>query len=76
MFVTAGKMLALGTEIKDGTAISGPSVVEADATTHNIVTDKLDGCISGFPDFLHSIGHGFILGFPAPLWVFFAATVI
>lgn len=34
------------------------------------------GDISGFPDFLHGIGHGFILGIPAPLWVFFAAVVV
>jgi simple sugar transport system permease protein len=28
------------------------------------------GDISGFPDFLHGIGHGFILGIPVPLVVF------
>ena len=28
------------------------------------------GDISGFPDFLHSIGHGFILGIPVPMVIF------
>jgi simple sugar transport system permease protein len=28
------------------------------------------GDISGFPDFLHGIGHGFILGIPVPLVIF------
>jgi simple sugar transport system permease protein len=33
------------------------------------------GDISGFPDFLHGIGHGFILGIPVPLLIFFAAAL-
>ncbi len=33
------------------------------------------GDISGFPDFLHGIGHGFILGLPAPLLVFAVAAL-
>ena len=33
------------------------------------------GDISGFPDFLHGIGHGFILGIPVPLLLFFAAAL-
>jgi len=28
------------------------------------------GDISGFPDFLHGIGHGFILGIPVPMVIF------
>jgi simple sugar transport system permease protein len=28
------------------------------------------GDISGFPDFLHDIGHGFILGIPVPMVIF------
>ena len=34
------------------------------------------GDISGFPDFLHGIGHGFILGIPVPLLVFAAAAIV
>ena len=33
------------------------------------------GDISGFPEFLHGIGHGFILGIPVPLLLFFAAAL-
>ena len=33
------------------------------------------GDISGFPDFLHGIGHGFILGIPVPLLLFLVAAV-
>jgi simple sugar transport system permease protein len=32
------------------------------------------GDISGFPDFLHGIGHGVILGVPVPLIIFFVAV--
>ncbi|MDP9136623.1 MAG: ABC transporter permease, partial [Pseudomonadota bacterium] len=32
------------------------------------------GDISGFPDFLHAIGHGYVLGIPVPLILFFVAT--
>ena len=34
------------------------------------------GDISGFPDFLHQVGHGFILGIPVPLLIFFAAVLV
>jgi len=34
------------------------------------------GDISGFPDFLHGIGHGFVLGIPAPLLIFLAAAAV
>jgi simple sugar transport system permease protein len=34
------------------------------------------GDISGFPDFLHGIGHGFILGIPVPLLLFAGASVV
>ncbi|MDP1732291.1 MAG: ABC transporter permease [Devosia sp.] len=34
------------------------------------------GDISGFPDFLHGIGHGFILGIPVPLVIFLAAALV
>jgi simple sugar transport system permease protein len=34
------------------------------------------GDISGFPDFLHGIGHGFILNIPVPLIVFFVAVAV
>ena len=34
------------------------------------------GDISGFPEFLHGIGHGLILRVPVPLIVFFAAAII
>lgn len=34
------------------------------------------GDISGFPDFLHGIGHGFILGIPVPLLIFLAAAAV
>ena len=33
------------------------------------------GDISGFPDFLHGMGHGFILGIPVPLLIFLAAAI-
>ncbi len=33
------------------------------------------GDISGFPDFLHALGHGYWLGVPAPMWLFAAAAV-
>ncbi len=41
VFVTVGKMLADGVEIKDGTDIPGLGVVHPDAATHNIITDNL-----------------------------------
>ncbi len=34
------------------------------------------GDISGFPDFLREIGHGSILGIPAPMVVFIVAAVV
>ena len=34
------------------------------------------GDISGFPDFLHGIGHGAVLGVPAPLLIFVAAALL
>ncbi len=34
------------------------------------------GDISGFPDFLHGVGHGYILGVPVPLLIFAVAVVI
>jgi simple sugar transport system permease protein len=34
------------------------------------------GDISGFPDFLREIGHGTILGVPAPMLVFIAAAIL
>jgi simple sugar transport system permease protein len=33
------------------------------------------GDISGFPDFLHGVGHGYILGIPVPLLIFAVAAV-
>ena len=33
------------------------------------------GDISGFPEFLHGIGHGFIFGIPVPLLLFVAAAL-
>ena len=33
------------------------------------------GDISGFPEFVGQLGHGSLLGLPAPLWVFLAAVV-
>lgn len=33
------------------------------------------GDISGFPDFLHGVGHGYILGIPVPLVLFLAAVI-
>jgi simple sugar transport system permease protein len=33
------------------------------------------GDISGFPDFLHGIGHGFILGIPVPMVIFLIAAL-
>jgi len=41
VFVIVGKMLADGTEIKDGMTIEGLGVVHPDAATHNIITDNL-----------------------------------
>jgi simple sugar transport system permease protein len=34
----------------------------------------MGGDISGFPDFLHGIGHGFIANVPVPLIIFFIAV--
>jgi simple sugar transport system permease protein len=34
------------------------------------------GDISGFPDFLHQVGHGFFFGIPVPLLIFFAAVIV
>jgi simple sugar transport system permease protein len=34
------------------------------------------GDISGFPDFLHGIGHGYVLGVPVPMLVFVAAALL
>jgi simple sugar transport system permease protein len=34
------------------------------------------GDISGFPDFLHAIGHGSIIGVPVPMLIFFAALLL
>ncbi len=34
------------------------------------------GDISGFPEFLHEIGHGLIVGIPVPLIIFFVAAII
>ena len=34
------------------------------------------GDISGFPDFLHGVGHGAVLGVPAPLLIFVAAALL
>jgi simple sugar transport system permease protein len=34
------------------------------------------GDISGFPDFLHGIGHGFIANVPVPLIIFFIAVAV
>lgn len=41
VFVIVGKMLAEGTEFKDGMTIEGLGVVHPDAKTHNIITDNL-----------------------------------
>lgn len=41
VFVTVGKMLAEGAEIKDGTDIPGLGVVHPDAATKNIITENL-----------------------------------
>ena len=41
VFVTVGKMLVDGTEIKDGTDIPGLGVVKPDAANHNIITNNL-----------------------------------
>lgn len=34
------------------------------------------GDISGFPDFLHGIGHGYIIGIPVPLIIFAVAVLV
>ncbi|HTR15212.1 MAG TPA: ABC transporter permease [Roseiarcus sp.] len=34
------------------------------------------GDISGFPDFLHGVGHGYLLGVPAPMVIFFLAVLL
>lgn len=34
------------------------------------------GDISGFPDFLHGVGHGYIMGIPVPLMLFFVAAIV
>jgi len=34
------------------------------------------GDISGFPDFIHPIGHGAWLGVPVPLWIFLGAVLV
>ena len=34
------------------------------------------GDISGFPDFLHGVGHGYLLGVPAPMVIFFVAAIV
>lgn len=41
VFVTLGKMLVDGVEIKDGTEIEGLGVVSPDPSTRNIITDNL-----------------------------------
>ena len=41
VFVTMGKMLADGAEIKDGTDIPGLGVVKPDVANHDIITDNL-----------------------------------
>ena len=41
VFVTMGKMLVDGAEIKDGTDIPGLGAVKPDAATRNIITDNL-----------------------------------
>ncbi len=41
VFVTIGKMLVDGEEIKEGTTIEGLGAVTPDATTRNIITDNL-----------------------------------
>ena len=41
VFVRMGKMLAAGTEVKDGTKIEGLGAVKPDSATHNIITDNL-----------------------------------
>lgn len=41
VFVTIGKMLMDGTEIKDGTEIEGLGVVSPDMANHDIITDNL-----------------------------------
>lgn len=33
------------------------------------------GDISGFPDFLHGVGHGYLLGVPAPMVIFLIAAL-
>lgn len=34
------------------------------------------GDISGFPEFLQPLGHGFVLGIPVPLLIFIAAAIV
>lgn len=34
------------------------------------------GDISGFPEYLQPVGHGFVLGVPLPLWLFAAAALV
>eukprot|EP01037_Dinobryon_pediforme_P011897 gene11897-11989_t len=34
------------------------------------------GDISGFPDYLHVVGHGYLLGIPVPLILMFAAMLV
>ena len=41
VFVTIGKMLIDGVEIKEGTDIPGLGVVSPDLATHNIITNNL-----------------------------------
>jgi simple sugar transport system permease protein len=34
------------------------------------------GDISGFPEFMNGIGHGYVLGIPVPMWLFLSAAVL
>ena len=56
VFVTVGKMLAEGVEIKDGSTIEGLGVVKPDAATHNIITDNLIAINADTVDKLADLG--------------------
>ena len=56
VFVTVGKMLADGMEIKDGTDIPGLGVVKPDAASHNIITDNLIAINADTVDKLADLG--------------------
>lgn len=56
VFVTMGKMLVDGTEIKDGTDIPGLGVVKPDVAARNIITDNLIAINAETVDGLADIG--------------------